>query len=130
MRNMSYALTTQQILDRTKDVTRRDGWKHLRVGERFKAVRKAMGFKKGERMAPPIAILEAVDVRREKLRRMTDDPEYGRDECRREGFGDHPTLCEPGAWVAWYCKGHRGVTPETEVTRIEFRYVEDEPATA
>ena len=32
MRNISFALTKQQFLDRTKTVTRRLGWKNLEVG--------------------------------------------------------------------------------------------------
>ena len=48
MRNMSYAMTTQQIIDETKDVTRRLGWADLRPGDRVQACEKCQGLKKGE----------------------------------------------------------------------------------
>ena len=48
MRNMSFSLTTEQIRNRTKDVTRRLGWKNLKPGEHFRAVEKCQGLKKGE----------------------------------------------------------------------------------
>jgi len=43
-RNMSFTLTAKQILDRTKTVTRRRGWKHLKVGELFWACEKCQGY--------------------------------------------------------------------------------------
>jgi len=55
---------------------------------------------------------------------MTDDLLYGVDECFREGFGDHPTLYFPIRFVDFFCGSHKGCTPETVVTRIEFEYVE------
>ena len=46
---MSFMLTTNQIIDETKDVTRRNGWENLKPGDRLRAVEKAMGLKKGEK---------------------------------------------------------------------------------
>lgn len=46
-RNMSFMLTTQQVIDRTKTVTRRLGWKHLKPGELFWACEKCQGLGKG-----------------------------------------------------------------------------------
>lgn len=45
---MSFSHTTDQILNRTKTVTRRLGWENLQPGDRFWAVKKAMGLKRGE----------------------------------------------------------------------------------
>ncbi len=50
MRNMSFMLTTQQMQDRTKDVTRRVGWWFLKPGDVIMAVEKGMGLKKGEKI--------------------------------------------------------------------------------
>ena len=50
-RNMSFALTTKQIEDETKDVTRRNGWWFLKPGDQIWAVEKCMGLKKGEGQA-------------------------------------------------------------------------------
>ena len=122
MRNMSFALTTQQVLAETKTVTRRLGWLNLRAGDQIRAVRKCMGLRPGERVEP-LAVLRVVNVRREPLRRMADDVDYGFAEVAAEGFADHPTCKWPSAFVDFFCATHRGCTPETEVTRIEFAYV-------
>jgi hypothetical protein len=131
---MSFALTTAQVQARTKTVTRRLGWTHATVGESAQPIEKGQGLKKGEtvaRIGGPIAF---VDVRRERLDRMTTDLDYGRAECLREGFPD----LTPAAFVAMFCASHRwpalyadGVLvepsrpclPDDEVTRIEFEYL-------
>lgn len=137
MRSMSFALTTAQVRARTKTVTRRLGWTFLKPGDRIRAVVKCQGLKKGETQEQ-LAVLRVVDVRREPLRRMTDDLDYGFEEARREGFGDDATLKWPSEFVRFFCSSHRvdifdpcrarfsrPCTPEDEVTRIEFAY-EDE----
>jgi hypothetical protein len=118
MRNMSFALTTQQVRDKSKDVTRRLGWLYLKPGEAFQPVMKCMGLRPGEKIERIGDAVVTVSTRRELLRRMTDDQEYGRDECRREGF---PHL-SPAEFVTMFCATHKGCTPETELTRIQFSY--------
>lgn len=122
MRLMSFALTEQQILDHTKTVTRRLGWLYLKRGDLVRPVRKCMGLKRGAR---PVVLREPLlieDVRREPLRAMLDDLDYGFAECVREGFGQHPDYRWPSAFVDMFCVTHRGCTPETVITRIEFSY--------
>jgi hypothetical protein len=121
--NISFMLSTEQVRDKSKDVTPRLGWEKLRPGAILRAVEKGMGLKKGEKVNYLTHIM-VVSVRREKLRRMLDDEAYGVSECRREGFGNHPVLCRPAAFVKFFCESHKGCTPETEVTRIEFAYVD------
>lgn len=70
--------------------------------------------------------LTVVSVRREPLRAMTDDLDYGFLECELEGFGAHPDYKWPSSFVAMFCTSHRGCTPETTVTRIEFSYGEEQ----
>lgn len=53
---------------------------------------------------------------------MLDDIDYGFEECALEGFGQHPVYRWPSAFVAMFCATHKGCTPETVVTRIEFDY--------
>ena len=77
-----------------------------------------MGLRKGERVKR-LAVLRVVNVRREPMRRMTDDVAYGTAECAREGFPE----MTPAEFVAFFCASHRGCTPETEITRIEFEYI-------
>lgn len=113
MRAMSFMLTTEQILNRTKTVTRRDGWEKLKPGDRLRAVRKAMGLKKGEHHEV-LAILEVVSVTREPLSAITQA------DVIPEGFPD----MTPAGFVDMFCDSHRGVVPSSVITRIEFRYID------
>lgn len=120
MRNMSFALTTSQIMEGTKTVTRRLGWLHAKPGQQLRPVRKSMGLRPGEKLEVLRDPLTIVDVRREPLRAMLDDLDYGLRECELEGFGAHPDYRWPSAFVAMFCATHKGCTPETMVTRLEF----------
>ena len=111
MRNMSFALTTDQFLDGTKTVTRRLGWKFLKPGDRFRACVKCMGLKKGEKVQV-LGECEVVSVRRERLDHITNE------DTEREGFPGM-TAAE---FVAMFCR-HMGCKPYDEVTRIEFKRV-------
>lgn len=114
MKNMSFSLTERQFLAGEKDVTRRLGWKSLKIGDRVRAVRKAMGLKKGENIVV-LGVIRIVSVRREKLGAITHA------ECAREGFGD----MNPAQFCEMFAS-HMEATPETVVTRIEFKRVADE----
>src|SRR4051794_15664918 len=104
MRNMSFSLTTPQVVSRIKTVTRRTGWRFLEPDDRVQAVEKARGLKAGEMKR--IAVLRIVAVRREPLRRMIDDREYGEAEIVREGFAHHPQLAAPELWVVYFASTH------------------------
>jgi hypothetical protein len=114
-------MTTPQFLDGSKDVTRRMGWLDAKAGDVLQAVEKAMGLKKGEKIKPLGRII-LTSVRRERLGRMEHDVAYGRDECRREGFPDMKAT----EFVEFFCRGHKGCAPESEVTRIEFKRIADD----
>lgn len=122
MRNMSFALTTEQIMAGTKTVTRRLGWLNLKPGQQIRPVRKCMGLRPGEKLDVLRDPLTVVSVRREILSAMLSDIEYGFRECALEGFGEHPDYRWPSQFVAMFCATHKGCTPETLVTRIEFAY--------
>lgn len=113
MRNMSFALTTEQVRNQTKTVTRRLGWGFLKPGDLIQPVVKGMGLKKGqspEKIGGPIRV---VSVRREPLSDITDH------EVTREGFY--------GKDSAWFCEmfcEHNDLAVYPDVTRIEFEYVE------
>jgi len=115
MRNMAFSLTTKQFLNRTKTVTRRFGWKGLRPGDRFCAVEKCQGLKKGEHVRR-LGVCEVVDVGREPL----DEIGWRPGDVAREGF---PELT-PEEFVNFFC-GHMHCTPDTIVTRIRFKRVPD-----
>lgn len=118
MRNMSFAATIEQVKARTKDVTRRTGWLMLKPGDRLNAVEKAMGLKRGEKLKK-LGTIEVLSVTRQQLVFLAENPRYGQDECRREGFPE----MTPAEFVAMFCDKIK-VKPFDWVTRIEFRYVE------
>jgi len=119
MANMSFALTVKQMQSGEKDVTRRMGWLRLKPQSVVNPVLKCMGLRLGEKITPICGPISVVNTRREPLNRMILEPEYGKAECRREGFPD----LTPAEFVDMYCKTHRGCTPQTMVTRIEFTYL-------
>lgn len=112
MRRISFALTKRQLLDGSKDVTRRLGWTTLKPGTRLLAVSKCMGLKPGEQ-AEIYGVIEVVSARRERLDTITDA------DVAREGF--------PGEFAEWFvamfCR-HMKADRATVVTRIEFKRVE------
>lgn len=110
MRNMSFSITTRQMYDEIKDVTRRLGWWHLRQGDLVMAVEKGMGLKKGEQIKR-IYPIEITFVRAEPLNSITPA------DVVREGFPEM-TVDE---FIQMFCASHKGCTPETLVNRIEFR---------
>lgn len=109
-RNISFALTTPQFLDGTKDVTRRKGWEFLRPGDVLCAVKKGMGLRKGEKIKR-LGYIEVISATREPLEAIT------KEDVRREGFPDWTRR----RFINFFCKSHRGCTPATVITRIEFR---------
>lgn len=111
MRRMSFALTTRQFLDGTKTVTRRLGWKFLKVGDHVMAIEKGMGLAKGEKQVE-LGEFVVVDVRREELCKITAD------DVRREGFGD----MSADSFVEMFWREMK-CHPRCEVTRIEFKRV-------
>lgn len=85
MRLMSFSMTLPQMKAEEKDVTRRYGHWNAKAGDKYRAVEKSMGLKKGESVKD-IYIIEIVSARAEPLRALTEDIEYGLDEMRREGY--------------------------------------------
>lgn len=119
MRNMSFSLTTQQMRDGSKTVTRRMNWQSLKPGEYLCAVEKGMGLKRGETINR-LGVIRVNSLRRESLRTLIEHGHYGRSEILREGFSlDSYT---PETWVAMFCKAN-SCSPDTIVTRIEFEHV-------
>lgn len=116
MRNISFALTTQQILDHTKTVTRRLGWKTLKPGTLLQPVVKSQGLKKGEKVTMIGGPIRVVSVRLELLYHITPA------DVVKEGFAKPNWLTKD--FIALFCQ-HNRCTPDTEVTRIEFSYVKD-----
>ncbi|WP_280422131.1 hypothetical protein [Nocardia carnea] len=113
-RLMSVSLTENQVRDRSKTVTRRVGWTMLRPGDRLTLCRKVMGRRRGEPLVR-IVDVEVLSTRREPLSDITVD------DVLAEGF-PHMT---PGEFVEFFCGTHRGCRPDSDVTRIEWRYLDE-----
>jgi hypothetical protein len=110
MKNISFSLTTPQVLDRSKTVTRRLGWNGVKVGEFLQAIEKGQGLKKGQKVRK-LHVVRVLSARREPLKNM---------QCAdlaREGFPGHSLR----DFIAMFCE-HNACTPRTIVTRIEFDY--------
>ena len=112
--NISFALTTDQFLDGSKDVTRRMGWKKLKPGTRLCGVRQSQGLKRGQKVER-LGMIRVISARRERLDAITPD------DVRREGFPGWT----PGQFIEFYCKTN-GCTPATRITRIEFERTTEE----
>lgn len=112
-RLMSVSLTSDQVRARTKTVTRRVGWLMLEVGDELTLCQKVMGRRAGEPL-DRIVNVEVTSVSRERLDAIT------RDDVIAEGF---PGMT-PAEFVAFFCRTHHGCSPETEVTRIEWLYLD------
>lgn len=116
MRRMSFALTTEQVLARTKTVTRRlaHTWAALKPGDLLLAVDKSMGLKKGEK-SRVLAVVRVTDVRVEPLADITAE------DVAREGF----PRWTPDEFTAFLLteNGIKGPPDKVQVRRIAFEYV-------
>ena len=110
-RNMSFAMTTDQIRAQTKTVTRRFGWWFLKPGDKVRGVEKAMGLKKGEKIKP-LAMLRIVSTTAEPLNAITQD------DVIKEGFPEWT----PAEFIQMLVD-HYKVNPDATVNRIEFEYL-------
>lgn len=115
-RLMSVSLTVPAVVDRRKTVTRRLGWKFLRPGDRLTLCRKVMGRKPGEPLVR-LAEVEVVSVVREPLLWIKLRP----GDVAREGLAP----MTPEDFIDFFCT-HMGCKPTDEVTRIEWRYLDEE----
>lgn len=115
MRNISFAMTTKQIENRTKTVTRRLGWWGVKPGTMLRAVEKGMGLKKGQK-ARQLDEICVSDSRPERLGDITQE------DVVLEGFPE----MTPDQFVKMFCNAHasKGITGNTIVNRIEFEYVD------
>jgi len=120
MRRMSFNMMQQQVLDKQKTVTRRLGWKNLKVGERLLAVDRIR-----VKNAEVLGVIEVVNVRREFL---SDIHPKAVSEVRKEGVNTL-NFCAlrrkrcPVCFITLFSKAMNCERDEP-VTRIEFKYVE------
>jgi len=113
MRHMSFFATQQQMRDKTKTETSREGWHNLRVGDVLWAIEKGQGLKKGEHVKR-IGKIRVTAHGWAPLNTITQDAVI------REGF-PHWT---PEQFVEFYCQS-RKVTPDHIRHWIRFEHLED-----
>jgi len=119
MRNMSFMLTTQQMYDKTKTVTRRIGWWYLKPGDVVMACEKCQGLKKGEKIKR-IHPIKIVSVNKEPLEHIKLPFFYcPSEETAREGF---PNLSAV-EFVKMFRKEMK-CKVYTVVNRIEFEHLD------
>jgi hypothetical protein len=116
---MSFSQTSSQVRERMKTVTRRPGWRFLKPNDLILAVESAQRLEKGEPVRA-LAVLRILDVRIEPLSRLVEDASYAEDELPREGF----PCWSRDDFITKFMRAHRLTTVETDVTRIEFEYVD------
>ena len=110
-RNMSFMLTTKQIMDKSKTVTRRLGWTFLKPGDILNACEKCQGLKKGEHINK-LCQIRIISINKIALHEIN----YA--DCFREGF---PNLY-PSEFISMFRKEMKCALT-TNVHRIEFEYV-------
>jgi hypothetical protein len=119
VRNMSFRMTTEQVKNQTKTVTRRVGWAFLKPGDLVQPIVKGQGLKKGEtvqKIGGPIRIEKVTGEWMSDFLRRPDAQE----ECRREGF----SRMTPQEFYRMFRRSHADPgADDLRVTRIEFSYV-------
>ena len=110
---MSFKLTTEQVRDQTKDVTRRLGWWFLKPGDILNACVQCQGLKKGEKVEKicQIMVVERFGVPLSMIRLHPS-------ECAREGFPD----MTPDEFIEMFCLHHK-CGEHKDVNRIVFKYI-------
>lgn len=120
-RNISFALTTEQVRNRTKTVTRRLGWKDLKPGTLLQPVVKAQGIPKGGKVEKIGGLIRVTGVSQEPLDGLNHPlHETAFWEVRREGFPE----MTPAQFVAFFARTHN-CDRSVFVTRIAFEYLPD-----
>jgi hypothetical protein len=133
-RLMSVAMTTDAVIERRKTVTRRKGWwvdkngrRLLAAGDTLTLCRKVQGRKPGEPIER-LAEVEVVSIRREPLCSVAgpyafdQNGQYLWPEVIAEGFPD----MGPDEFMQRFFIDAQGMSLYSEVTRIEWRYLDDE----
>ena len=111
MKRMSFALTTEQIKNQTKTVTRRLGWNNLQPGDLIQPIVKGMGLKKGEKQELIGSPIKVKSISVQKLYQISFE------DVRHEGF---PQMSQEG-FIEMFCKANK-CDRNTRVNRIEFEF--------
>jgi hypothetical protein len=126
MKTMQFRHTADRIKDRSQTVTRRLSAKGIKVGDLLEAInqRTPGGSGSPARIEGSLTVVQVTDVRQEPLKTVTDDLDYGFEETSKEGYLEGHPRHWPSEFVEFICASNSGCTPDTIVTRIEFKYID------
>lgn len=110
-RLMAVSHTAHLVRRREKTVTRRTGWQMLTPGAQVTLCPRVRGRRPGEELER-IVTVDVVSVTRQRL------GEIDAADVAAEGFPE----MTPAEFIEFFCATHKGVTADTDVTRIEWRY--------
>jgi len=116
-RLMSVAFTEQAVVERRKTVTRRKGWLFVKPGDRLTLCRKVMGRKRRGRGHQRSALCAVAGPYATDQNGGTIWP-----ELIAEGFPD----MNPSEFMIRYFINAQGIGAMDDVTRIEWRYLDEE----
>jgi hypothetical protein len=126
MRNISFALTTDQVRNQTKTVTRRLGWAWLTPGVLLQPVVKGMGLKRGEKVERIGSPIRVVSVRREPLVALIQLVGYTFEQGQRDVILEGFPHLDRGQFVRMFM-AHNKCDSTDLITRIEFEYTQQLP---
>ena len=109
-RNMSFALTIEQVRNKIKCVTRRQGWSNVKPGQKLQPIVKGMGLQKGEKVEKIGSLIEVISIRSEIIRDITLE-DISLEGCRGMSVNE---------FVYMYCQANK-VTSDQYCNRIEYR---------
>lgn len=148
MRNISFAMTTNQVIRREKACTRRFGWDFVEPDQHLQGVNKCQGLKPGEhpvKLAEIIVLDSQWEPLNEIIKRPVREAKSAREweafrkccpkhEDLRCGYIECPGIPEttlegfplmtPEDFVEMLLRSNRKATEETPVNRIVFEYAE------
>ncbi len=111
-RNISFAMTKEQVRARTKTQTRRWGWLNLKPETELNGVEQAMGLKKGQKIVS-LCQIRTTAVRREPLNAITQE------DVIAEGFPDWTRT----QFVDFLLSKSPKKTADDLITVISFEYI-------
>ena len=112
-RNISFAMTKEQVRARTKTQTRRFAWWKLKPDTILQGVEKGMGLKPGEKVVK-LALIRVTDVRVEPLNAISQA------DVIAEGFA---WMC-PAQFVDFLLSKYPKIARDEPVNVITFEYLD------
>lgn len=124
MRNISFNMTTDQVIQRQKAVTRRFGWDNLKPDEHLRGVNKCRGLKPGEHPVP-LAEIIVLSSQWEPVRAIIDRP-VRKAKTAREWRAFH-AFCKPPLYPGYCLNSRNGNCTFKDCNGLRETYLEGFP---